>query len=105
MSVAQSVSVCFKERALNKVLSQPKKHVSLKFSFTNCQRKHQFRFHVKFLSVYVTVPVEFLCYWKHNSLIEVYFHEISQETPIQVSCEVSLRLYNYDDFPLEVFVM
>ena len=41
----------------------------------------------------MTIPVEFLCYWKHDSLVEVYFHEISQETPIQVSCEVSLRLY------------
>ena len=51
---------------------------------------------MKFLSVYVTIPVEFLCYWKHDSLVEVYFHKISQETPIQVSCEVSLRLYNYD---------
>ena len=46
--------------------------------------------------------MEFLCYWKHDSLVEVYFHKISQETPIQVSCQVSLRLYNYDDFPMEV---
>ena len=73
---------------------QQKKNVSLKFSFTNCHRKHQ---HMQvscevYGLVYVTIPVEFLSYWKHDSLVEVYFHEISQETPIQVSCEVSLRL-------------
>ena len=31
--------------------------------------------------IYVTIPVEFLCYWKHDSLVEVYFH-----VPLEVLC-------------------
>ena len=69
-----------------------RKHVSLKFSFTLSQETPiQVSCEVS-VKIYVTIPVEILCYWKHDSLVEVYFHEISLETPIQVSCEVSLRL-------------
>ena len=53
------------------------------FHKLNCHRKHQFMFHVKFLSKYnyVTIPVEFLCYWKHDSLVEIYFN-----VPLEFLC-------------------
>ena len=37
-----------------------------------------------YVKVYVTIPVEFLCYWKHDSLVEVYFH-----VPLEFLCYVS----------------